>query len=478
MQNRMQPNFMNRRNKLLWQLFLVFFILYTVKPSGQAQQEKSFQRVDGYKGIWFELGQKYPYGDKYSGGLGTYTAKHVPMAVYDSVSNKTYFVYGGTTDPNKKHLLCMIGYFDHETKEVPHPVMVFNKHGVDDPHDNPSLMLDKEGYIWVFVSGRGQSRSGYKYRSLQPHAIDTFQQITREEMTYPQPWYVPQYGYFHFFTKYTGRRELYFESSSDGFTWTGDKKLAGIKRPRDKQGGHYQVSNHYKNKVGTFFNWHPNGNVDKRTNLYYIESDDAGSSWQTSSKQKIKVPVEAMEHPSLVAEYFSEGKNVYLKDMNFDKEGNPIALFIVSNGHEPGPDNGLRHWKTAYWNNNDWEINDVCTSDHNYDMGSLYVSEHFWWVIAPTHPGPQPWGVGGEMVIWESSDKGNTWNKVMQVTNTSNFNHSYLRRPVNAHPEFYGFWADGDPYKFSKSRLYFMNKAGKVFQLPYKMDKPIHKISE
>ena len=30
-------------------------------------------RVDGYRGIWFTLGQESSYGYKYSGGFGTYT---------------------------------------------------------------------------------------------------------------------------------------------------------------------------------------------------------------------------------------------------------------------------------------------------------------------------------------------------------------------------------------------------------------------
>jgi hypothetical protein len=243
----MQPGFMNKHSTWRRLFLFLFSLFFTI--SSQAQQNKSYQRVDGYKGIWFELGQKYPYGDKYSGGLGTYTAKHVPMAVYDSVSNKTYFVYGGTTSADEKHLLCMIGYFDHETNEVPCPVIVFDKQDVDDPHDNPSLMLDDEGYIWVFVSGWGQTRPCFKFRSVLPYSIETFQQVTREEMTYPQPCYINQKGYFQFFTKYTGRRELYSESSNDGILWTHDKKLAGIKRPQDIQGGHYKVSNSYKKKV-------------------------------------------------------------------------------------------------------------------------------------------------------------------------------------------------------------------------------------
>ena len=37
-------------------------------------------------------------GDKYSGGLGTYTAKHVPMAIYVPEVEKIFLVYGGAKE--------------------------------------------------------------------------------------------------------------------------------------------------------------------------------------------------------------------------------------------------------------------------------------------------------------------------------------------------------------------------------------------
>ena len=109
--------------------------------------------VNGYRGIWFTLGQVSEYGDKYSGGLGTYTAKHRPLAIYDSVANRTFFVYGGTTEEDQRHLLAMIGAYDHPTGLVEKPVAVHDKLTVNDPHDNPSLQIDGEGRLWVFVSG-------------------------------------------------------------------------------------------------------------------------------------------------------------------------------------------------------------------------------------------------------------------------------------------------------------------------------------
>ena len=145
-------------------------------------------RADGYKGIWFTLGQFSQYGDKYSGGLGTYTSSHVPIAIFDKKAGKTFFVYGGTTAKDEKHLLIMLSYYDHKKGVVPKPVIVYDKAGVDDPHDNASLSIDQRGYIWIFISGRNTSRPGIILKSKAPYDINDFEKIREGEMTYPQPW--------------------------------------------------------------------------------------------------------------------------------------------------------------------------------------------------------------------------------------------------------------------------------------------------
>src|SRR5688572_25643534 len=94
---------------------------------------ESNAKDDGYRGIWFTLGQRSEYGDKYSGGLATYTANHVPMAIYSKEVNKTFFVYGGAKQ-GKRYLLDMVSYYDHARGVVPRPAIVHDKGGVDDPH--------------------------------------------------------------------------------------------------------------------------------------------------------------------------------------------------------------------------------------------------------------------------------------------------------------------------------------------------------
>jgi hypothetical protein len=110
------------------------------------------------------------------------------------------------------------------------------------------------------------------------------------------------------------------------------------------------------------------------------------------------------------------------------------------------------------------------TSDHNYDHGTLYIeADGTWRVIAPTAPGPQPWGTGGDMVMWTSRDEGATWSQVKQLTSNSRYNHTYARQPVNADPEFYALWADGSPLEATPSALYFATKDGRVYRLPAQM---------
>ncbi|MBM4163897.1 MAG: hypothetical protein FJ222_05595 [Lentisphaerae bacterium] len=452
---------------------LIVFVLLNGFNSGA--QSLNNTKHDGYRPIWFELRQRFEYGDKYSGALGTYTADHIPLAIYSAKADKTFFVYGGTTVEKERHLLCMIGEFDHKTGLVSKPTVVFDKPGVDDPHDNPSLMIDDEDYLWVFVSGRGRRRPGFKYKSKKPLTINEFEQVTEEEMTYPQPWNTAL-GYFHFFTKYAGSRQLFFESSADGTHWTDDQLLAAIAENTGESSGHYQVSTIFGgNTLGTFFNRHPQGNVDKRTDLYYLQTDDLGKTWKNAGGEPVNVPLLQPENPARALEYQSQGKNVYINDMGFDKDGKPICLYIRSGGHEPGPKSAPYEWCLTKWTGRQWETTVITQSDHNYDMGSLYISENKWNVIGPTEPGPQKWGVGGELAIWESTDCGKNWKKTLQLTSGSTFSHSYVRRPVDYKPPFCFFWADGDSHTFSKSELYFGDEEGNIWKLPYDMKEDYEK---
>jgi BNR repeat-containing family member len=440
-----------------------FFTIAVLTAIFSLSLKAQVQRANGYKGIWFALGQPSAYGDKYSGGLGTYTSSHTPVAIYSVKARKTFFVYGGTTGEKERHLLIMISFYDHTKKQVPRPVIVYDKKGVDDTLDNAALSIDDTGYIWVFISGRNTSRPGIILKSKRPFEIDAFGEIKTGEMTYPQPWWQTGKGFFYLFTKYTNGRELYWSASADGKAWTPDQLLAAM-------GAHYQVSNAWKDKIVSVFNYHPGGNVDKRTNLYLVQTNDRGKTWATVDGHPLRLPVADKLGDALVKNYEQEGKLVYINDLNFDKHGNPVVLFLTSIDFQPGPKGNPRNWMIAHWKNGQWRFQQVCSSTHNYDMGSIYIDNDHWQIIGPTEAGPQPWGTGGEMALWESIDEGRHWAKKMDLTKNSERNHSYARRPLHANPAFYAFWADGNADSLSASHLYFCTKSGTVYKLPYEMN--------
>ena len=420
----------------------------------------------GYRGIWYynqPSGDEYVY--KYSGGLGTYCAKHIPHAWYVPEVNKTFFTWGGSYE-DRNHLLHMVSYYDHETGLVPRPTILLDKE-TDDAHDNPVISVDGDGYIWIFSSSHGTGRPSYISRSTAPHSIDQFELMWTGNYSYPQPWPIPGKGWLFVHVWYgVGGRSIQQMTSADGVHWSEREILSFIAK------GHYEVSRRWGDKVGVAFNYHPEEiGLNYRTNLYYMESDDLGKTWKAADGTVLATPLSEVANPALAHDYEADKLLVYMKDINFDDKGNPIVLYITSKGYQSGPDNMPRTWTTARWTGSAWDIQggDI-VSDNNYDTGSLYVeSGTLWRIVGPTEVGPQPYNPGGEMALWESHDQGNSWDKVRQMTVHSKYNHTYARRPVNAHPDFYAFWADGHGRQPSDSRLYFCNDQGDVFRLPVTM---------
>jgi len=419
----------------------------------------------GYRGIWYSVGPtKDRYAYKYSGGMGTYPHQQLPMACYAPAVNKTFFIYGGTA-PGKR-LLHMVSYFDHETKTVPRPRILLDKE-TGDAHDNPVLAIDLSGYLWIFSNAHGTSRPAFIHRSSKPYAIDSFERIAETNFSYGQPWVLDDGSFFFMHTRYvSGQRRMFWMTSADGRDWTEPAPLAQIAR------GHYQISTTDRRRVATAFNYHPQqGGLDARTNLYYLETRDRGQTWQTVDGRPVETPLEQASNPALVRDFESQQLLVYLKDLQFDEQGHPVVLYLTSRGHEPGPANDPRTWRIARWDGSAWIDRKVTTSDHNYDMGSLYLeSAGLWRLIAPTEPGPQPFGTGGQIVMWTSAYRGATWRKDKTLTQDQVNNHSYARRPQPVHPDFYAFWADGDAFKSSGSSLYFTDRLGThVWRLPAEM---------
>jgi len=443
----------------------------------------------GFSGIWYQItgGGGTAFANKYGGGLCTYPQQINPNAVYAPEAERTFFAY--SHDPGDGSIRHAVSFYDHATGEVARPRYWLDKK-TGDAHDAPALAIDGAGHVHLFASTHGNHRRAYIRRGAEPFDIDAFTELMTEDnasavsvfddelrFNYGSPWYLPNApGAEKIFlphTRYEGRhRHLFTTSSADGKTWTRRRGFSHI------EGGQYQVSQAAPDgrTMGTMFNYHPKSDTsdpcDARTNLYYAATSDLGGTWTAADGSVLIDNTGEADHPFTHIEngalaYRAEpGERVYLKDLAFDEAGAPVLMFLTSRGSETGPQSGPRRLRTAQWNGTAWVIRDVLTTTHNYDYGSLYIEAGAWRLIGPYLPGPQEHGTGGEIGLWVSRDEGATWSLEKEMTRGSACNHTYVRRPQHARPDFYGLWADGHAFEPSPVRLYLCNRAGDVFRLP------------
>ena len=431
-------------------------------------------KADGFRGIWYcnQLsGDEYVY--KYSGGMGTYCAGHVPMAVYSKKADKTFFCFGGT-DARNATLLQSVSYFDHRTRKLARPTVVFDKHTTD-AHDNAVIALDDRGYVYLFSSSHGTTRPSAIARSEKPYDISRFKVVWEGNFSYPQPFFFPGMGFLFVHTRYLSvpgerrRRRTIGLSTSDATAsnWSGPSTLAYF------NDGHYQRSWPFgTRKLGVAFDQHPKGKgLNWRTDVFYMETDDFGRTWRNAAGESLSMPLDRRDNPALALSYADKSRNVYVKGVKFDGRGRPVVLSTVSRGYRAGPADGPREWKLAKWTGSEWrEIDTGIRSDNNYDFAELYVDGDDWRIIGASAVGPQPYNPGGEIVAWTSHDAGETWSVEKQLTSGSERNHNYPRQPIDVADGFYAFWTDGHGRKPSVSRLYFCDKALNVYLMPLVFD--------
>lgn len=450
------------------------------------------QAQPGYRGVWYgnqPCGP--PYHWKYSGGLATYPQQHTPIAIYSAEADKTYFVYGGQGEqyppadyapigqetPGETRL-C-VGSFDHRSRTLSRPISLLTRDTFD-AHENPVLCLDDDGRLLVFCPAHGSQRPSYVFRTAKPHDLSTFELVRMFEpddnFSYPQPWWLRGQGLIFLHTRYDEKwcRRTGYTRSPDGIDWPGWHDCTFLSKLAQ---GSYQISwPNSDGALGVVFDVHPEVDdeypLNFRTNLYYAQSHDAGQTWQTADGQALELPLTQIDNPARVFDGQDAGVLVYLKDLDFDQDGQPVILYLTSQNAFPGPEHGPHRWRLATFDGSAWSHHDITASDHNYDHGSLLLRRpDDWRLIGPTSPGPQAYATGGTMCLWRSTDRGKTWAQDRVLVEDKHCNHTYARRPLHAHDDFAVLWAAANAHEPGPTRLLFSDIDGHVYTMPEMMAK-------
>ncbi|MGM0494192.1 MAG: BNR-4 repeat-containing protein [Armatimonadota bacterium] len=418
------------------------------------------------RGVWYHCGAANllpSQGAVYSGPMATYCAWHRPMAIYRADANRTYFVYGSAGNRPT------ISFYNHTTGEWAYPVVI-GENPDGDAHRNPTLLVDDEGYLYMFWGAHGHE--SFVSRSLRPHDISEWElRSALEEMgaTYPQPWMLREGELFVSYRKAPGWR---CRTSTDGAkTWSDPVDIAAFGVAPEATGAwEFAIygatvaeDGPYPRKVHFAFSRLGGGTPEeieskhlwgRRYNLYYTYSDDGGETWRRSDGDAYDVPIEEDQAQLL---YDSGTRGVWIKDIQIDPAGNPMILFL-----EGEVETFHAWWKVARVTPNGWQIVDVTGSDHMYDAGALMIFDdadiRIWGPSAPS----QPHEDGGEIEEWRSPDGGGTWTRTCQLTSGSQYSHNHVK-PVMGHRDGPGdvraIWSYGDsrkPPETEDVRLYFI----------------------
>jgi hypothetical protein len=179
------------------------------------------------------------------------------------------------------------------------------------------------------------------------------------------------------------------------------------------------------------------------------------------------VPLEGTSNPALVCD-FGKDWRFFLRDLQFDRAGRPVMLYILRHRRKALPAPESRIWSTSRWASREWETTGTLYSDQDYDAGCLLIERNLQYAVLPTDPGPRRNTAGGNLVRWRSEDQGRSWYP-RPLTFDTDLNHNWVRHPQDGQPDFELIWADGNTRRPSESHLYCADAAGNVYLLPVTM---------
>ncbi|MDA0746091.1 MAG: BNR-4 repeat-containing protein [bacterium] len=398
--------------------------------------------VDDYRGVWYSCGTANVLPGKkyvYSGPMASYSAWHRPMAVYAAEVRKTFFVYGNPENAPA------IGYYDHKEKAFSRPVILGSNPDMD-AHRNPTIQIDEDGYIYVFYGAHGHPTK--TLRSAKPFDIstwDTRADISDPKTSYPEPFQLLPGEMFVSYRQDPGWRCRW---SSDGAkTWSDPLDVVAFEGcaiyamtigdmgtyPRAVHLVWSRLGGGTEEEIRTKHLW------ARRYHLYYARSEDGGRTWLRSDGTPYELPITEDSAEKL---YDCGERGVWLKDIQVDAQGSPNVLFLDGDPHTY-----VSQWKLARFTGGGWQFSDIAESDHMYDDGALVIlAEDDFRVYGPV-TASQPVEDGGEIEVYQSRDKGRTWEHTASLTSGSEYSHNNVKGVFNPGAdsgEFRMFWSYGD----------------------------------
>ncbi|WP_452226210.1 BNR-4 repeat-containing protein [Lacinutrix cladophorae] len=357
-----------------------------------------------------------------------------PRAVYYEGKHKR--TYTGWVD---NYGDIHIAYYDHDNKKIKSKV-IFDNLEIDD-HNNPSLLIDKNGYITVFFNSHLQNEKPlYMVKSSTPERIDNWNTVKELFLndethyknaknlnhTYTNPIQLSaENDKIFLFWRGVDLKPNFATSIDNGETWSSGKilfkpnEVASLKVPYTKVYSDGVSKIHF-----TFTNGHP---TQETSNAIYYMYYEAGAFYKadgTKIKTIDELPIQEQDL-DVIYKQTPENNKVWNWDIAQSKNGNPIIVYAKF------PDSENHIYCYAIWKNNKWHNYDLINSGTSFldiPEGDKASEPNYSGGITIDHETPNTLYLSVkrndffEIEKWITKDDGKTW-KVKHITNNSTKNN-------------------------------------------------------
>ena len=242
---------------------------------------------------------------------------------------KTYLAWVG---PNNHPY---VSDYDHKRNLWNHQRVGTNLISPSDYHGNPSILIDKKGFLHVFYGGHNKHM---RYsRSQKPLANTDWKDLTSHipytDSTYPQLFEMSDGTIYCFYRRRTHRGNWSFiTSKNNGTTWSKEIHVLDGKSPPGNGWYASFAKDPNRDHIHLLFLWHASKDdlPHSRRNLYYLQMEHSIGKWKSMKNDQIKTPLSFVEANEKVMIFDSKNKYSSIPQLWLTKDGRPVGLNRIS----------------------------------------------------------------------------------------------------------------------------------------------------
>jgi hypothetical protein len=256
-----------------------------------------------------------------------------PRAVYFEGKHKRTYTGWITSSGD-----IVVGFYDHDTREIKTKV-IYEKLEVDD-HDNPAILIGKDGKLKVFFSKHARNFPIQLYHSSKSEDISDWEtprslylndtvvyKGLSNTYTYYNPVYLSEENRYYLFWRGTDFKPNY-SVSDDGVNWSKGKILVLPDRIYRERRPYMKVSSDDRRKIHfAFTDGHPH--QERNNSIYYMYYEKGGLYKADGRRIKnVGEPVRPDETDVVYDAYKDRNPKAWIWDIAQDKNGRPTLVYV------------------------------------------------------------------------------------------------------------------------------------------------------